>query len=118
MAIGGAILFAFLTPWVFGREFADKTARGLLANPTSRRAIVLAKATVVGMWSLGTTAWVIVLGLVIGGLLDLPGWSPTDGPRTVLGIALAALLTIALLLTAVIGMLATIGLWDRADQTG
>ena len=34
--IGGAILFAFLTAWVFGREFADRTVRGLLANPTSR----------------------------------------------------------------------------------
>ncbi len=46
VAIGGAILFAFLTAWVFGREFADRTVRGLLANPTPRRTIVLAKACV------------------------------------------------------------------------
>ena len=34
VAVGGAVLFAFLTAWVVGREFADKTVRGLLANPT------------------------------------------------------------------------------------
>ncbi len=97
VAVGGAVLFAFLTAWVFGREFADKTVRGLLANPTPRGTIVLAKATVVAIWSVATTAWVLVLGLVIGGLVDLPGWSPTDGPAAMLGIALAAVLTIALL---------------------
>jgi ABC-2 type transport system permease protein len=97
VAVGGAVLFAFLTAWVFGREFADKTVRGLLASPTSRSTIVLAKASVVAIWGLVTTAWILALGLGIGGLLDLPGWSPTDGPATVLGIALAAVLTVALL---------------------
>ena len=50
VAVGGAILFAFLTSWVFGREFADRTVRGLLASPTSRGAIVVAKAIVVAAW--------------------------------------------------------------------
>jgi ABC-2 type transport system permease protein len=97
VAVGGAVLFAFLAGWVFGREFADKTVRGLLANPTSRSTIVLAKATVVAIWGLVTTAWVLSLGLVIGALLDLPGWSPTRGPAAVVGITLAAVLTVALL---------------------
>ncbi len=48
VAVGGAVLFAFLTAWVFGREFADRTLRNVLASPTSRRNIVLAKA-----WSSG-----------------------------------------------------------------
>ena len=97
VAVGGAVLFAFLTAWVFGREFADKTIRGLLANPTSRGTIVIAKATVVATWGLLTTAWVLAFGLVIGGLVDLPGWSPSEGTATVMGIALAAVLTVALL---------------------
>ncbi len=97
VAIGGAVLFAFLTAWVFGREFADKTVRGLLANPTSRSTIVLAKAAVVATWSLIITAWVLALGLAIGGLLDLPGWSSTEAPGTVMGITLAGVLTVALL---------------------
>ena len=33
VTIGGAILFAFLTAWVFGREFADRTVRGLPRPP-------------------------------------------------------------------------------------
>ena len=28
VAVGGAVLFAFLTAWVFGREFADRTFPG------------------------------------------------------------------------------------------
>jgi ABC-2 type transport system permease protein len=96
VAVGGAILFAFLTAWVFGREFADRTVRGLLANPTPRRTIVLAKACVIAIWSLAISAWVIAFGLAIGALIGLPGWSAADAGATVAAIALAAVLTIAL----------------------
>ncbi len=92
----GSILFAFLTAWVFGREFADRTVRGLLATPTSRRTIVIAKALVVAAWGTAISAWILALGLVIGGLIGLPGWSASEGPATVASIALAAVLTIAL----------------------
>src|SRR3954462_7310088 len=37
-AVGGAMLFSLLTAWVFGREFSDRTAKELLANPTPRSA--------------------------------------------------------------------------------
>ena len=50
VTIGGAILFAFLTAWIFGREFADRTVRGLLASATPRRTIVIAKALVIAAW--------------------------------------------------------------------
>ena len=96
VAVGGAILFAFLTAWVFGREFADRTIRGLLANPTPRRTIVLAKACTISIWGVAITAWVLALGLAIGALLDLPGWTASEAGGTVAGIALAAVLTIAL----------------------
>lgn len=96
IAVGGAILFGFLTAWVFGREFADRTVRGLLANPTPRRTIVLAKASVIAVWGIGISAWVLVLGLGIGALVDLPGWSASSASATVAAIALAAALTIAL----------------------
>ncbi len=96
VAIGGAILFAFLTAWVFGREFADRTVRGLLANPTPRRTIVVAKACVVAIWGLAISAWVLAFGLAIGALVGLPGWSESDAGATVAAIALAAVLTIAL----------------------
>jgi ABC-2 type transport system permease protein len=96
VAVGGAILFAFLTAWVFGREFADRTIRNLLANPTPRRTIVLAKACVVAIWALTITAWVLGLGLVIGALVDIPGWSASSAVQSVSAIALAAVLSIAL----------------------
>ena len=93
---GGAMLFAFLTAWVFGREFADRTVRELLAIPTRRRTIVLGKAIVMWIWAGAIAVWVIVLGLVIGALVGLPGWSAADATRSVGGMALAVVLTIAL----------------------
>ena len=96
VAVGGAILFAFLAAWVFGREFADRTLRGLLANPTPRRTIVVAKACVIAIWGLAISAWVLALGLIIGALVDLPGWSTVDAMSSVAAIALAAILTIML----------------------
>ncbi len=96
VAVGGAILFAFLTAWVFGREFADRTVRGLLANPTPRRTIVLAKAIVVGAWAVAVSAWVLALALAIGAVVGLPGWSAPDAVGAVGSMALAGVLTIGL----------------------
>ena len=96
VAVGGAILFAFLTAWVYGREFADRTVRALLASPTPRRTIVLAKACAIAIWGLAISAWVLALALAIGALVDLPGWSSADVVASVAGIALAAALTIGL----------------------
>jgi ABC-2 type transport system permease protein len=94
--VGGAILFAFLAAWVVGREFADRTLRGLLANPTPRRTIVVAKAIVIACWGLAISAWVLVLGLAIGALVGLPGWSAADAVATVVSIVVAMVLTIGL----------------------
>jgi ABC-2 type transport system permease protein len=96
VAIGGAILFAFLTAWTFGREFADRTVRGLLAVPTRRRAIVIAKATVIALWAAATALWVIALGLAVGAVVGLPGWSESAAVDSLAGMGLGALLTIAL----------------------
>lgn len=96
LAVGGVILFAFLTAWVFGREFADRTVRGLLARPTSRRTIVVAKYLVIATWGLAVATLVIALGLGVGALIGLPGWSTDGAVRTIEGIGLGATLTIAL----------------------
>ena len=96
VTIGGAMLFAFLTAWVFGREFADRTVRGLLAIPTRRRTIVAGKAIAVATWATAIATWVIILGLAIGALVGLPGWSSPDAANALAGMALGALLTIAL----------------------
>lgn len=96
IAIGGGVLFAFLTAWVFGREFSDRTVRGLLAVPTSRRAIVLAKLTMVLAWGAVGSAWVIVLGFVLGSIIALPEWSPEQATVALARMATAAVLTLVL----------------------
>ncbi len=74
-AIGGAILFAFITAWVFGREFSDHTVKELLALPTPRGVIVGAKFVLTALWILALTLMVFVIGLGIGQAIDIPGWS-------------------------------------------
>ncbi len=96
VAIGGAVLFAFLTAWVFGREFSDRTVRGLLAIPTPRSAIVAAKAIVVVTWGAAMTAWVLVLGLLVGAAVGIPGWSGALATDAIGRIVVTALLTIGL----------------------
>jgi ABC-2 type transport system permease protein len=96
VTVGGAILFAFLTAWVFGREFADRTIRGLLAIPTPRRTIVLAKAIVAAAVALAISLWVLILGLMIGAGVGLPDWSAANAVDAISAIALGAMLTIAL----------------------
>jgi ABC-2 type transport system permease protein len=72
---GGAILFAFITAWVFGREFSDHTAKELLALPTPREVIVGAKFVLSVLWILGLTLLIFVIGLGIGAAVGIPGWS-------------------------------------------
>lgn len=74
-AIGGAILFSVLTAWIFGREFSDHTVKELLALPTSREAIVTAKFIIIAAWTLILTLVIYVTGLLVGALVNIPGWS-------------------------------------------
>jgi len=75
IAVGGMILFAIISAWVFGREFTDRTAKELLALPTSREAIVTAKFVVIAVWTFALVLLVFVVGLIIGSLVSIPGWS-------------------------------------------
>ena len=66
LAIGGGIVFAIFTAWVFGREFADRTAKEVLAVATPRGAIVWAKFTIVAAWVLALTLLVFGVAVLIG----------------------------------------------------
>lgn len=74
-AIGGAIVFSIIVIWLFGREYSDRAVIDLLALPTSRAAIVLAKLAVTLIWAVGLTLWLYGFGLGIGWLIGLPQWS-------------------------------------------
>jgi ABC-2 type transport system permease protein len=95
-AMGGGVLLAFLTAWLYGREFSDRTVRTLLAIPTPRWAMVTAKLLVLAVWGIALTAWILVLGLAIGAGVGLPGWSASLAMDAVGRIALSALLLMAL----------------------
>jgi ABC-2 type transport system permease protein len=77
MGIGGLgeILFAFITAWVFGREFSDHTVKEWLALPARRETIVSAKFVVTAIWTLVLTLLVFLVGLGIGLMIGIPGGS-------------------------------------------
>lgn len=115
VAVGGLLVFGLIVIWLFGREFSDRTAKDLLALPTSRAAIVGAKFVVAGAWSLLLAVQLCALGLVVGWLLRLPGWSPTVAWSGIGRVMAAAALTVLLVTTFAVaasaarGYLAAVG---------
>lgn len=107
VAVGGAVVFAIVTAWVFGREFSDRTAKELLALPTSREAIVAAKFIIVAAWTFLLSLWVFLSGLVVGKFVVIPGWSETLLRSAMIDLFGSALLTIALL--SFVALFASIG---------
>jgi ABC-2 type transport system permease protein len=106
-AVGGALLFTIVTTWVFGREFADRSVKELLAVPTPRAAIVGAKFTVIGLWAAILTILVFGLGLVVGAAVGLPGWSLALMWQGASNLVITAGLTLALM--PPIALLASVG---------
>ena len=97
VAVGGAIVFSIVTAWVFGREFSDRTAKELLALSTSRDAIVAAKFLVIAGWAFALTLLIFLIGMVIGNLVDIPGWSQELLRSASIDVAGSAVLSLALM---------------------
>jgi ABC-2 type transport system permease protein len=106
-AVGGALIYGMTMVWIFGREFADHTAKDLLALPTPRGAIVAAKYLVAAMWCGLLTAYIGALGLCIGVGLGIPGAQPKSLWHGLGHLAVAALLTTAV--TTTFGLAASVG---------
>jgi ABC-2 type transport system permease protein len=96
VAIGGIILFGFIGSWVFGREYSDHTIKDLLALPTSRSTIVLAKFVVVMGWSAVVTAVITLIGFGVGTAVGLPQVSSGILQQGAVTILVSAVLTITL----------------------
>jgi ABC-2 type transport system permease protein len=75
LAVGGVLVFGFVISWIFGREYVEDTAKDLLALPSSRTSILKAKFMVYLIWCLGLTLLNLLLCLLIGSLIDLPGFT-------------------------------------------
>jgi ABC-type transport system involved in multi-copper enzyme maturation permease subunit len=95
--IVGAVLFAFITAWVFGREYTDRTVKELLALPTPRSTIVAAKFVLIALWIMILSLVVYVLSLGIGSWVGMPGWSPELARSTLVAMLLTVLLTLLLM---------------------
>jgi ABC-2 type transport system permease protein len=107
IAVGGALIFGVIVIWTFGREFSDHTAKDLLALPTSRATIVAAKYTVTAIWCLALTAQTYLLGLAVGAVLRLPGWTTAGAVSALARMMVAAAL--AVLLVTALGLAASVG---------
>lgn len=71
----GYIGFGFVTSWIFGREFSDRTLKDILALPVSRSSIVISKFIIIFFWCALLTLILYSVGLLIGGFIDISGWS-------------------------------------------
>ncbi len=107
VAAGGMILFSIITIWVFGREFSDHTAKELLALPTSREVMMTAKFIVVSVWSLIMTLLIFGVGILIGRLVVIPGWSMQLLWASFVSILGTALLTLPLM--SLVALLTSMG---------
>jgi ABC-2 type transport system permease protein len=107
IAVGGTIVFAIVTAWIFGREFSDHTAKDLMALPTSREQIVGSKLIVISIWGFVTVLWICVVGFVIGNLVDIPGWTAELALQSLNDMFITAAMT--LLLMTPVAFIASIG---------
>lgn len=107
MGAMGAIAFAVVTAWVLGREFADRTCRIMLAVPTRRSSVVLAKVGVAAVWCLLLACWMVALGFAVGAIVGMPGLT-LQVARDMLTLAGRSVL-LWLLLLPVTALLASVG---------
>src|SRR5687767_14407140 len=107
IAIGGVIVFSIVTAWIFGREFSDHTAKDLMALPTSRKKIVTAKLMIISAWVFATTIWIYLIGLLVGGLIAIPGWTRQLAWHSFSDVLVTAAMT--LLLMAPVAFIASMG---------
>ena len=98
VGVGGFFFFVMAISWIFGREFADGTLKDMLAVPVPRSSILLAKFIVMVIWSAAITLVIVVIGLGMGALIQLPGGSLGVIVRGSAVAAVAACLCIAVVL--------------------
>lgn len=75
IAVGGILVFGFVTSWVFGREYADRTIKDLLTLPSHRMVMIMAKFLAVFLTNFLLSVYVILVGGIIRFFIQLPGWS-------------------------------------------
>jgi ABC-2 type transport system permease protein len=106
-AIGGFLILCLMLAWVFGREFMDHTVKDILAVPVPRANILAAKLTVIAAWYVIVVAVFFPFCLLMGSLIQLPGFSADLLLQESLSLLLMAVLN--LLVTLPFAYLASLG---------
>ncbi|MFS0673380.1 ABC transporter permease [Ornithinibacillus sp. 179-J 7C1 HS] len=96
IAVGGILIFGFVTSWVFGREYTDRTIKDLIALPFPRSTIIAAKFLTAFIANMLLSIYVMVIGILIGHFITLPGWSSAIFTEGVMTLIVTALLTVML----------------------
>ena len=107
VGIGGMLLLAFIVAYIFGREYAEGTAKNLLALPVGRHWFALAKLVVAAVWWALLVVCALAEALALGAALGLPDFSATLAVTAVHDALLAA--AIAYLLVPVVAWIAMLG---------
>lgn len=105
--VGGMVLLTIIAAYVFGREYADGTAKNMLALPVGRHWFAVAKFVVVFAWFGVLTLSLIAEGFLVGALLGLPGFSISLAVSAGGEILLSGL--VGYLLVPVVAWMATLG---------
>jgi len=79
--MGGMILYSIIVIYLFGREYAEGTAKNMLALPVRRSYFVLAKTCVGLAWYALLTFFLLAEALLVGAALGLgaPSWELVVG---------------------------------------
>lgn len=96
MAGIGLMGFGFVTSWVFGREYSDRTIKDILALPVTRSSIVISKFIVVIFWSVLLILVFLASGFVFGRMINISGWTNNVIFQQVNTYTVTSLLTILL----------------------
>ena len=90
--IGGLIMSSVIVTYVFGREYAEGTAKNLLATPIPRRDFVFAKIIVSALWFGALTLFTIPETYLVGIMVGISGLT-----AELFGAAAVKLLVLALM---------------------
>ena len=108
--VGGMLLLAFITAYLFGREYRDATAKNMLALPVARHWFAVAKLGVAAVWWMALIVVVLAEAMVIGLAMGLPGYSAELAATGIANVLLAS--AVSFLLAPVV---AWIAVWSRGE---
>jgi ABC-2 type transport system permease protein len=106
---GGLIVLSIEQAFLFGREYAEGTAKNMLTLPIPRSAFIAAKLTLSVVWFVAVATALFGEAVAIGFIIGLPGYRPE---------LLAATALQAARLTAQVLLLSTVPAWITIATRG